>query len=95
MKNMASTDAKTNFGALLDAAQRGPVTIEKKGRPVSVMLSYEDYEDYRDYEQAKLQWIQKELDVGLAASKRGDVVDGRKAVAKILARNAKRIKAKK
>jgi prevent-host-death family protein len=44
MKTMASTDAKTNFGALLDAAQREPVTIEKKGRAVAVMLSKEQYD---------------------------------------------------
>ena len=39
MINMTSTEAKTHFGALLDMAQRNPVTIEKKGRPVAVLLS--------------------------------------------------------
>lgn len=30
MKEMSSTEAKTHFGALLDMAQREPVTIHKK-----------------------------------------------------------------
>jgi hypothetical protein len=32
METIAAADAKTNFGALLDKAQRGPVTISKNGR---------------------------------------------------------------
>ena len=39
MKAMSSTDAKTHFGALLDMAQREPVTIHKKDRAVAVLLS--------------------------------------------------------
>ena len=44
MKDMSSTEAKTHFGALLDMAQREPVTIHKKGRAVAVMLSMQDFE---------------------------------------------------
>ncbi len=47
MKSLASGEAKTNFGRLLDMSQREPVTIEKHGRPVSVILSFEEFERYQ------------------------------------------------
>ncbi len=43
MKKCASKKAKDNFGELLDTAQREPVTIEKRGRAVAVVLSLEEY----------------------------------------------------
>ena len=47
MKTISAIDAKNRFGQLLDAAQREPVTVTKKGRPAAVMLSVEDYERIR------------------------------------------------
>ena len=41
MEIMTAKDAKNGFGRLLDAARRQPVTIQKNGRPVAVMLSSE------------------------------------------------------
>lgn len=52
MKRFAAKAAKNGFGALLDAAQREPVTIEKKGRPVAVVLSVEEYERFEALENA-------------------------------------------
>lgn len=43
MTRLSASKAKTHFGSLLDQAQREPVTIEKQGRPVAVILSYEAY----------------------------------------------------
>ena len=39
MKSMSAKEAKNGFGLLLDTARAGPVTIEKHGRPVVVVLS--------------------------------------------------------
>lgn len=47
MKTLASGEAKTKFGMLLDMSQREPITIEKHGRPVSVIMSYEEFEHYQ------------------------------------------------
>jgi prevent-host-death family protein len=47
MKTISAIEAKNRFGQLLDAAQREPVTVTKKGRPAAVMLSIEDYERMR------------------------------------------------
>jgi len=43
MKTVAAKEAKNRFGQLIDDAQRGPVTIEKNGRPFVVVQSYEDF----------------------------------------------------
>ena len=44
MKSMSAKDAKNGFGLLLDTARAEPVTIEKHGRRVVVVLSVEEYE---------------------------------------------------
>ena len=44
MKSMSAKEAKNGFGLLLDTARAEPVTIEKHGRPVVVVLSTEGYE---------------------------------------------------
>ena len=45
METIAAADAKTNFGALLDKAQRGPVMISKNGRAVAVVMSADAYSE--------------------------------------------------
>lgn len=47
MRYVSATDAKQRFAALLDAAQREPVTIRKQNREVAVVLSRADYERMR------------------------------------------------
>ena len=44
METFAAREAKNAFGRLLDTAQREPVTIEKKGRPVVVVISKHAYD---------------------------------------------------
>ncbi len=43
MKKMSAKDAKNAFGMLIDSARAEPVTIEKHGRAVVVVLSIEEY----------------------------------------------------
>jgi prevent-host-death family protein len=47
MRTISSIEAKTRFGQLLDAAERAPVTVTRKGRPAAVVMSVEDYERLR------------------------------------------------
>lgn len=47
MRTISSLDAKNRFGQLLEAAQRAPVTVTRKGRPAAIVLSVEDYERMR------------------------------------------------
>ena len=44
MKILTSAEAQNNFGELLDAAQRAPVTITRRGRTVAFILSPTEYE---------------------------------------------------
>lgn len=44
MRYVSATDAKQGFAEVLDAAQRGPVTIRRQKRDVAVVLSVAEYE---------------------------------------------------
>ncbi|MBP2549691.1 prevent-host-death family protein [Neorhizobium galegae] len=44
MQHMSARDAKNGFGRLIDLARASPVSIDKHGRPVVVVLSVEEYE---------------------------------------------------
>lgn len=44
MLTMTSLAAQNQFGALIDTSQRQPIAITRRGRPVAVVLSYEDYQ---------------------------------------------------
>ncbi len=43
MLTMTSLEAQNQFGTLIDASQRQPITVTRRGRPVAVVQSYEDY----------------------------------------------------
>jgi prevent-host-death family protein len=46
MRTMTSVEAQNRFGELLDAAQREPVTITRRGRPVVYVLSQQEYDAF-------------------------------------------------
>ncbi len=71
MKAVTAKDAKNRFGELMDTVQREPVSIEKHGRPVAVVL----YEVA--YEKMKLEHLQAMLAVGEAQQDRGEGTDGK------------------
>ncbi len=72
MTRISANAAKARFGELLDKARREPVTIEKHGRPVAVVLSTEEYEEL---EALKLSQLRAEVGVGLQALDQGDFVE--------------------
>lgn len=47
MLTMTSLVAQNQFGTLIDTSQREPVAVTRRGRPVAVVLSYEDYQAQR------------------------------------------------
>lgn len=47
MKEINARNAKNQFGQLLESAQRGPVRVTRRGRPVGVLLSEEQYQRLR------------------------------------------------
>ena len=44
MQHLSARDAKNGFGRLIDLARAAPVSIDKYGRPVVVVISVEEYE---------------------------------------------------
>lgn len=47
MQSVSATDAKQNLSALLDTAQREPVTIRRQNRDVAVVMSPREYDRLR------------------------------------------------
>lgn len=50
MHTLSARDAKYNFGRLIDTARAEPVTVEKHGRAVVVVLAVEEYERLKTIE---------------------------------------------
>lgn len=76
MRTMTAKDAKNHFGELLMEAQKAPVTIEKNGKPVAVLYSYDDH---HHIEQAKLEWLKAAIaegDADIAAGRVHEMDDG-------------------
>lgn len=63
MRALSAKDAKNRFGELLLEAQKSPVMIEKNGKPVAVVYSYEDH---HHIEEAKLVWLRAAIAEGIA-----------------------------
>jgi len=62
MKTVSATDAKTRFGQYLEKVHSEPVQIQKKDRPVAVLISYEDYERLVALENAHWLHLAKEAE---------------------------------
>lgn len=48
MRTVTSVEAQNHFGELLDNAQREPITITRRGRPVAFIVSQHDMQDLQD-----------------------------------------------
>jgi prevent-host-death family protein len=80
MDTIPAADAKTNFGALLDKAQREPVTISKNGRTVAVLMSATAFEDHQ---RLKLELLRQEVRKGLDEVEQGYVLSAEQAFAEL------------
>ena len=47
---MTSTETKRVWGQVMEKAQRGPVIVERDGRPAVAVISYEDFERFQELE---------------------------------------------
>lgn len=48
MKTISSVEAQNHFGELLDNAQREPISITRRGRPVAFIVSQHDMAELAD-----------------------------------------------
>ncbi len=44
MITITSVEAQNRFGQLLDTAQREPITITRRGRPVAMLMAIQEFE---------------------------------------------------
>ena len=47
MKSASATDVKNRFGEFLEQVRSEPLEVRKTGRPVAVLVSWEEYERLR------------------------------------------------
>jgi len=71
MKIMSAKEAKNSFGVFLDSAQREPVVVTKRDRPVGVMFSMNDVPAMIDFAEAMKEKINTGIQAGLEDSKAG------------------------
>lgn len=69
MKTMSATIASKEFGRFIDAAQREPVLLTRKDRPVAVTVSVADWEELVSLR------IERGIAAGLADVAAGRVVE--------------------
>jgi prevent-host-death family protein len=50
MITVSATETKNQFGRVLQQAAKEPVTIEKSGYPVAVLVSHDTFERYQIFE---------------------------------------------
>lgn len=72
MSKLSANEAKARFGELLDRARQEPVTIEKHGRAVAVVISSEEFDRLQAL---KLEKLRAEVEVGLKDLENGEFVE--------------------
>lgn len=65
MRVMSAKDAKNRFGELLLEAQKEAVTIERNGKPVAVVLSWEAHEQVEQLKLERLRAMIAEADADI------------------------------
>jgi antitoxin Phd len=72
MLTLGAREAKNEFGRLLDAAQSESVLIEKKGRPVAVVVSIKQYRSFIDMEDKFWEILANASEKGLVSEKESE-----------------------
>jgi antitoxin Phd len=73
MLTLGAREAKNEFGRLLDAAQSEKVLIEKKGRPVAVVLSIKEYQLLEEAQDKLWEMLAKTSEIeGLVSEKESE-----------------------
>ncbi|KAF3983621.1 MAG: type II toxin-antitoxin system Phd/YefM family antitoxin [Methylococcales symbiont of Hymedesmia sp. n. MRB-2018] len=71
MKTISSKEVQNSFGAFLDTAQREPVMVTRRNRPVGVMLSMENLPAIFELADSMRETIKTGVKAGLADAKAG------------------------
>ena len=80
MEMLNASDAKREFGEVLIKAQRGPVGINKNGKPVAVVISAAEY---AEFQALKEEHLKDAIQEGVADLQTGRVTDGKTVLDKL------------
>lgn len=80
MERLNASDAKREFGEMLIKVQRGPVGINKNGKPIAVVVSAAEYEQL---EALKEKQLKAAIEEGIADLQAGKIVDGKTVIDKL------------
>ncbi len=80
MEMLNASDAKREFGEVLIKAQRGPVGINKNGKPIAVVVSTAEYAQLQALQEKQLKAA---IEEGIADLQSGKVVDGKDVMDKL------------
>lgn len=80
MEILNASDAKREFGDVLIKAQRGPVGINKNGKPVAVVISAAEY---TELQALKEEHLKEAIQGGIADLRTGKVTDGKTVMDKL------------
>ena len=69
LETLTAQEARVRFGDLLLKSQKGPVQITRSGKPVSVLVSFDDYEKT---EELKMSYLKEKI-----ARSQEDIAEGR------------------
>ncbi len=73
MKTISAKEAKNSFGAFLDSAQREPVMVTKRDRPVGMFFSMQDLNTLLNVGDAFKKEIYEKVVAGIDAADAGCV----------------------
>ena len=73
METLTAQEARIRFGDLLLKSQKSPVQITRSGKPVSVLVSFDDYEKL---EELKMRYLKEKLARSKDDINNGRVVEG-------------------
>ncbi len=74
MKTISAKEAKNSFGSFIDSAQREPVMITKRDRPIGIFFSMQDVESLIQVGDAFKKEINDGILLGIADSEAGRVI---------------------
>jgi antitoxin Phd len=69
MRTISATEAKQNFAALIDSAQREPIVIRRHNRDLAVVVSPQEFDRIRGVRAAE--YLRKARQIGEQAVARG------------------------
>ena len=80
METLNATEAKRVFGDVLIKAQRSPISINKNGKPVAVIMSSAEYQQLQEMKENQLKAALQQGVEDLAA---GRVIDGKQVMTEL------------